>query len=80
MRFDSCEYCNGPVRPRRVTVDLRRGTKLCIFRNVPLGVCARCGERYYPGAVLEQLDEIARRGLQGATSIRVPTIDYREVG
>ena len=80
MRFDACEYCNGPVRTRRVTMDLRRGSRLTVFENVPVGVCAKCGERYYPGTVLERLDEIAEHGLHGAKTLRVPTVDYREVG
>ena len=80
MKFDSCEYCGAPVRSRRVTVDLRRGTRLYVFHNVPVGVCSKCGERYYPGRVLEQLDEVAQHGLEGAKTISVPTFDYAEVG
>lgn len=80
MRFDPCECCGGPVRARRVTVDLRRGERLFVFRNVPIGVCSKCGERYYPGPVLEQLDEIAQHGLAGARAIRVPMVDYAKVG
>ncbi|MCK4341542.1 MAG: YgiT-type zinc finger protein [Phycisphaerae bacterium] len=78
MKYDTCEYCDGTVRSRRVTVDLRRGERLYVFHNVPLGVCSKCGERYYPGRVLEQLDEIAEHGLVGAKTVRVPTFDYKE--
>lgn len=80
MKFDPCEYCGGTVRTRRVTVDLRRKDRLCIFRNVPVGVCSKCGERYYLGRVLEQLDEIARFGLEDAETVTVPTFDCAEVG
>ena len=79
MKFDPCEYCGGVVRTSRVVVDLRRGDDLCVFRNVPVGVCRKCGERYYPGPVLEQLDEIARHGTSGAKTVRVPVVDYCEV-
>lgn len=57
MRFDACEVCGGPVRERRVTVDLRRG------------------ERYYPGPVLERLDELAQHAMNGAKRLSVPTFD-----
>jgi len=80
MKFDACEYCNGAVRTRRVTVDLRRGSRFYIFDNVPVGVCSKCGERYYPGRVLEHLDEIAEHGLEGAATVRVPRFDYAQVG
>jgi YgiT-type zinc finger domain-containing protein len=78
MKFDKCERCGGVVWPRKVTVDLRRGDRLCVFKNVPVGVCGKCGERYFPGRVLEQLDEIAEHGLADAKTIRVPTFDYAE--
>ncbi len=80
MKFDACELCTGKVRTRRVTVDLRRGTRLYIFRNVPVGVCAKCGERYYRGPLLEQLDEIAQHAVNGAKTIKVPAFDYAQVG
>ena len=79
MKFDACEHCGGKVRTKRVIVDLRRGARLYIFRNVPVGVCSKCGERYYPGRTLEHLDEIAKHGLDQAETIRVPTFDYAEV-
>ena len=75
MRYDRCEYCGGVVRSRKVTVDLRRGKRLYVFCNVPVGVCSRCGERYYPGPVLERLDEIAAHGMNGGRRVSVPTFD-----
>jgi hypothetical protein len=61
-------------------VDLRRGKALSVSHNVPVGVCTKCGERYFPALVLERLEERAQHGLQGARTIRVPTFDFREVG
>lgn len=75
MKFDPCESCSGQVRTRRVTVDLRRGHNLFIFHNVPVGVCASCGERYYPGPLLEQLDEVATHA-NGQKTVKVPVFDY----
>jgi YgiT-type zinc finger domain-containing protein len=77
-KFDKCEYCHGPVRSRKVTVDLRRGERLYVFYNVPVGVCAKCGERYYPGPVLETLDELAAQAMNGAKRISVPTYDLAD--
>ena len=76
MKYDSCEYCGGPVKTRSVTVDLRRRERLCVFYNVPIGVCGQCGERYYPGPILERLDEVAEHGLNGGRTLRVPTFDF----
>ncbi len=74
-KFDRCESCDGIVRGRRVTVDMRRGSRLVVFKNVPIGVCSKCGERYYPGPVLERLDELAAHGVDGAKRLSVPLFD-----
>ena len=75
MKFDACETCGGRVRERRVTIDLRRGQRLYVFYRVPIGVCTKCGERYYPGLVLERLDQLAAHGMNGAKRLSVPTFD-----
>lgn len=79
MKFDSCESCGGRVRERRVTVDLRRAARLYVFYHVPIGVCTKCGERYYPGPVLERLDELAEHGMNGGKKLSVPTFDFASV-
>jgi YgiT-type zinc finger domain-containing protein len=78
-KFDPCEYCGKAVKSRRVTVDLRREGQLYTFQNVPVGVCSGCGERYYPGTTLEQLTELAEHGLEGARTVRVPTVDFSTI-
>lgn len=79
MTFDACEICGGVVRTRLVTVDLRRRGKLYVFYRVPVGVCVKCGERYYPGPLLERLDEMAEHGMNGSKKVSVPTFDFAGV-
>lgn len=50
MQDESCEYCNGEVQAKKVTVHYCHKGRLVIIESVPAGVCRRCGERYY-GAV-----------------------------
>ena len=78
-RFDRCEYCGAAVAGEKVTVDLRRGSELFVFENVPVGVCSGCGERYYPGPVLERLNEIAAHREAVTSTIKVPRLDFAEV-
>ncbi len=75
---DKCEYCGGNVRERRVTVDLRVKGKLYVFENVPVGVCQKCGERYYRGPVLERLEELANHKKLFKEKIQVPRFDFAE--
>lgn len=79
MNFDACEICGGRVREKRVTVDLRRGERLYVLYSVPVGVCGKCGERYYAGPVLERLDALAEHGMDRAKRLSVPTLDLARV-
>ena len=77
-RFDRCECCGGPVTEKKVTVDIRRKEELFVFENVPVGVCTKCGERFYPGPVLERLNEIAAHRELVTSTIKVPRLDFAE--
>jgi YgiT-type zinc finger domain-containing protein len=61
MQDETCEYCNGEVREKTVTVHYRHKGKLVVIENVPARVCWRCGERYYDAATVERMEAIARR-------------------
>lgn len=77
-KYDKCEYCGGSVREKRVTIDLRVKGKLHIFENVPVGVCRKCGERYYRGRVLERLGELASHQNLFKENIQVPLFNFAE--
>ena len=71
-----CEYCSGTVRERRVRDDYWRGDLLLIIENVPVGICDRCGERYYSATVLEKLDRLATRRSKIKRTLRVPVASF----
>ncbi|NUO79522.1 type II toxin-antitoxin system MqsA family antitoxin [candidate division KSB1 bacterium] len=77
-KYDTCDYCGGRVFEKRVTVDLRLKGKLYVFENVPVGVCRKCGERYYRGPVLERLEELAAHQNFFKDKIQVPRFDFAE--
>jgi YgiT-type zinc finger domain-containing protein len=71
-----CEYCEGVVQERRVRDDYWSGDSLVIIENVPVGVCSKCGERYYSAAVLERMDRIAARRSKIKRTLRVPVTTF----
>jgi len=71
-----CEYCGGFVQPKKVTVEHWYEGKLVIIRDVPVGVCRECGERYYEAATLEQLDAMARESESTQERISVPVMAF----
>ena len=71
-----CEFCDGTLESRKVTVDSRRGGSLVVIEGVPARVCNRCGERYYPAVVVRKLEEISARRRTSKRTIRVPIAKF----
>ena len=76
MKELECEYCGGVIQPKKVTVEHWYEGKLVIMRDVPVGVCRECGERYYEAATLEQLDAMARKSESAQERISVPVMAF----
>lgn len=76
MSYDNCEYCGGHVKEQRARVDHRWKGSLIVVEKVPIGVCTRCGERYYDASVLRRLDLIAKGKVGSTRHIKVPVAEY----
>ncbi|MBI3553157.1 MAG: YgiT-type zinc finger protein [Elusimicrobia bacterium] len=76
MKNDPCEYCGGSVKQRKARVDHRWKGALVVVEKVPVGVCRRCGERYYDASVLRRLDLMAQGKVGSVGRISVPVGDY----
>ena len=50
----ACEYCEGVVRERIVEREpISHHCGIVVLENVPVGLCDRCGARYYAAPVLK---------------------------
>lgn len=57
-----CEYCEGIVQERLVEQEsFKHRNGFVILENVPVGVCDRCGYRYYHSSLLRRVEEIATK-------------------
>lgn len=55
-----CEYCEGTVRPKRVAREaFKHKDGFVILEDVQIGVCDRCGNRYYGAELLRLVDQVA---------------------
>jgi YgiT-type zinc finger domain-containing protein len=55
-----CEYCDGIVREHIVEREsFKHRNSFVILENVPVGICDKCGYRYYHATLLHRVDEIA---------------------
>jgi YgiT-type zinc finger domain-containing protein len=55
-----CEYCNGTVRPKRVNREaFKHRDGFVIMKDITIGVCDKCGNRYYSADILRRVEAIA---------------------
>ncbi|MBM4064214.1 MAG: YgiT-type zinc finger protein [Planctomycetes bacterium] len=55
-----CEYCNGVVREKLLKREVfKHRTGFVMLENVPVGVCDKCGYRYYHSTILQKVEDIA---------------------
>lgn len=76
-----CHICGGTeFEERRVEYIYRRRGEYLVVRDVPCEVCLRCGERYYQGPVLLQIEhrfkEIYEQQAEPQSAIQVPVEVY----
>ena len=79
VRREPCDFCDGRLRPRTVTVDWRRGGSLVVIENVPALVCAQCGERYYAQDVMKRMRTLAASKRPAKRTIKVPVARFETV-
>ena len=73
----TCEHCDGAVRERRVASEaLRHKGGFVILEDVPIGVCEKCGARYFDATVLRRVAEIGRGAVGTQRTIEVPVDRY----
>ena len=72
-----CEYCDGTVQERIVKREaFKHKHGFVILENLPVGVCDRCGYRYYHSALLHRVEEIAARKESAARMEPVPVAPF----
>ena len=77
-----CASCGkGEIRVRRMTRSYGRGATLLIVENVPVLVCAHCGESYLTADTLHLLERIKvhRRSLAAPRRVAVAKFTHSSV-
>ena len=73
----TCEHCNGIIRERRVDREalLHKGS-FVILEDLLIGVCDKCGERYFNALILRRVAEIGRGTAPPQQTLEVPVERY----
>ncbi len=81
MNETRCHICGSTdFENRRVEYIYRRNGNYLVVRQVPCEVCLRCGERYYDGHVLLEIERrfkaIYEQHAKPQTAVQVPIEVY----
>lgn len=75
----TCEHCDGTVCERRIDREaLRHKGTFVILEDVPIGVCNKCGARYFDASVLRRVAEIGRGTIPAQRTLEVPVERYSQ--
>jgi YgiT-type zinc finger domain-containing protein len=69
---ETCEYCEGDIVEKRVTLHRKVKDRYVLLEDVPAGVCTQCGMQYYAANVLKTIEESLHGRLQAQREIVVP--------
>jgi|Deesub1362A_J573_1020465.scaffolds.fasta_scaffold04766_7 YgiT-type zinc finger domain-containing protein len=76
-KYGDCSFCGGEVSEKLVMVVRFYKGHLVIIENVPAGVCHQCGERYYRGAVVEEMERLMEASSTKAVrQVMVPVVKF----
>lgn len=73
---EKCDFCDGEVIEKRITVDFHYKKNLVIIENVPVKVCIECGEKYYDAKIWAELEKIAASTKNIKRQIKVPVKEF----
>lgn len=73
-----CEYCEGTVKELLIEKEVfKHKNGFVMLENVPIGVCDRCGYRYYHSTILRRVEEIAEGKLVPERTVAIPVAHLR---
>ena len=69
---ERCEYCDGLIVEKKVSLSRKTKGKYVLIENVPASVCTECGTRYYAANVLKTVEEAIRGRRKAKREVLVP--------
>ena len=75
-KYSECFYCGGAVEEQLSPRELRWQGQLCVFENVPMGICTQCGEKVLRPEVAKAIDRVLREQKEPTRTMQVPVYLY----
>ncbi len=73
-----CEYCDGTVRQKSVEREaFKHKNGFVILEELTIGICDKCGNRYYSADVLHRVQELATGKISPERTEQIPVAHAR---
>ena len=70
-----CAVCGGELEATTITHEVKRGTHIYLFQNVPAQVCTVCQEIWIDEEVLQVIDRLIESGVP-VRKVETPVYDF----
>jgi YgiT-type zinc finger domain-containing protein len=74
-----CAVCGGTLEATTITHEVKRGTQIYLFQNVPAQVCTACREIWIDEEVLQVIDRLIESGVP-VRKVETPVYDFPRAG
>lgn len=72
-----CEYCAGTVRQKILKREaFKHKNGFVILEDVPIGICDKCGTRYYHAQLIKRIAEVASGKVKQHKTEMVPVAHF----
>ena len=75
---EKCQFCNGTIKNKTVSLDLWIKEKLYVFKNVPARVCDQCGEKYIASKIYGIIDRLLKENSKPDETMEVPVLSLKK--
>jgi YgiT-type zinc finger domain-containing protein len=77
--YGDCSFCGGEVKEEVAELDYRYQGKLYVFREVPVGVCQQCGEKYLVAGTAKAIEHEIRTRKEWSETVSVPVTTFSKI-
>ncbi|MBI3246145.1 MAG: type II toxin-antitoxin system MqsA family antitoxin [Deltaproteobacteria bacterium] len=77
--YGDCSFCGGEVKEEVAELDYRYKRTLYVFREVPVGVCQQCGEKYLVAGTAKVIEHEIRTRKEWSETVSVPVTTFSNI-
>src|SRR5712692_11163811 len=77
--YGDCSFCGGEVKEEVAELDYRYKGNLYVFREVPVGVCQQCGEKYLVAGTAKTIEHEIRTRKEWSETVSVPVTTFSKI-